>query len=513
MSRKFFSSIKPIFLSPIAPSYALSHANSIPFIFTFIFALLASIIAAPLIQAANNAYQIQTLAEAIRLLVRHVQFLFTAESYINPPALFLTIAYTLAMLLLAFLLTPRAAVPYQNLRQAYRISVKHFTIITPALYLTIIALLFFSNFTRFYQSYQVHQNLQQWQQQHPHPRQQRITQNPTKTVITNDTTLQQQTNAWMIRRNEAERTFEKSSAYTRAYTIGSFIGVNGCILASLFFLMIFRAFATQKQLQYKPQSRWPAICESCSYHIFSIKTNDSQHPEPTCPECGHPISSSLNPIHRIDDPFTSAATFKQKTFAPFKLAFLFLFKPSKLANQLQPHTSSFKHHQLARLAFYSIPILTFIALTCGYAASHPNLSFLYEINNRFGFYNYFYFEAYSLTIISLIFTYLLIQIIAFMNALTLSLLYRKANPYFAIKLANLTAPAIILLAFSLTLLSNIIFRVYLALPTDFTNALPFQLSNLFFFRRILWLTFTLLGLLYILSNTIRILRKTRFTNI
>ncbi|MFK7788866.1 MAG: hypothetical protein AB8C95_05140 [Phycisphaeraceae bacterium] len=71
---------------------------------------------------------------------------------------------------------------------------------------------------------------------------------------------------------------------------------------------------------YSPKCRWPALCETCGYALVGMTL------EQTCPECGRPVETSLNPPR--DD-------VSRTTFASMRLA---LFNPATLGQTCMTQT-------------------------------------------------------------------------------------------------------------------------------------------------------------------------------
>ena len=458
-----------LLLSPLLPFYTLPRASKTPLHLAIPFALAAVPLFIPLLTLIWNPNEYNTFSKAIDTFQKMCVWYFSpSPAPLFIPPIFLITAMLLAvLLLLGLILLPRVASPHQTMWQAYPAALKRLSLITPTLFLMAIPFLLCIAMPEIIKNHTINQRVAAFEQANPRPR-------------FNGKQPQQMT--------EAEKQWSKQhfEIYFRPHwNISKTTNTYAIPLATLIFIstpLMFRFYARKFPSPAGNRSKWPATCEACGYHIFSPNNKKHHHHSQACPECGLPITKSIQPDHRIDDLCTRAPFAIKRLHYVFPLTFQLLFKPKTLADQLRTHNANPAHHQTARLALtLIIPLTCLCAFLVSTASNKFDFEFPYHID--FGFsptlYNEFYFNFAIAAAIVLVATYILIQLLAFLNAAYISLLLRKPNPFFAMKLANLSAGALLLITFA-SFLSFFLFHKTLPyLPAHFFNTLPdaFQSSE------------------------------------
>ncbi|QQE13783.1 hypothetical protein JD969_10070 [Planctomycetota bacterium] len=513
-----------LLLAPLFPFLIFTRSRNLPLYLAIPFALLFVLPTFPLITLLSDNSNLTDFNTAQTNFSQITNWYFTPHATtLIPPIFVIAIAYLPVLLILSFLLTPRAASLHQTFRSAYVTSLRRLCLLTPLLFLFTSLFPVGMFLTDTFSDYASKQHMQQWRQQNPSPYDV-VKANAFGDGISGKDYDSYSQSLWYRKETNQRRAYISTSEYHFYNSLGNILGMNFCILLTFLSLTLLRAFATQKSLYFKPQSYWPATCENCNYPIFTPeKSIDDQNLEVNCPECGHLTLNSLSPNRRLDDPYTRATTLKQKLIAPFILIYLFLLKPKTLALQIKTQSPNPKHHQLARLTLFAILPLTLFCSFLYYLADELSLSFLttpgkygmikygYYIPHH-GFYNDFFFDTYIVAIIIILCAYPAIQIIALISALTRSIIYRKPNPHFALKLANTITPACIFIAFLVFLIHLFLTNIYHAFTSNFISSLPTLIQDNQSFAGFFSLAIGSLAFLYILTITLYILHKSRPAN-
>ncbi|WP_432798618.1 hypothetical protein [Poriferisphaera sp. WC338] len=510
-----------ILFAPVAPFYVIGREERLPIWAALIYVLVVTVLLVPAATVLCNVLgYARGGMDAWRLAGSIYDWFFSVEpTVILPPIVWFGVISLLAVALVGFVFLPRMAKPRETIRSAYPSALRRVCLIYPAIFVTITMFAFGLQAIFYFQHQHFNYAYNQWMIMHPYPQSSNGVQ-PSAQAMKD----------WNDAFNQFHTDYYNSRSVT-AVSMEEWLQNHADKLVFVLFLLavlaiLFLLRMVSKQMMMRPRSHWPATCEGCGYNIFTpvsrnaitseddhVNALETYQGNSICTECGELIEMSIPSNHRIDDPTRRADTWYRRISKLWDLTILFLFKPKVLSRQIRIHDPSMHHHWVARLVLWLLIPITVFCVVVGIVhdyllwagIDHFFVAWSWERLTR-------EWEAYPIIVlVSVSVAYLVIQLLAMMGMVTLSL-SKAPNPHFAMKVANLASGPLMVLAVVTYVLNISAYYVFDALPRSFYQMFPRDFRGPEIFVMAFVIASSIFALSWLFFSARRVLHYTRYAN-